>query len=39
MSRNVGIWIDHRKAYLVTILDGAAEVEQIDSDAESHYHL
>jgi hypothetical protein len=31
--------IDHRKAYLVTILGGAAEVEHIDSRAESHYHL
>jgi hypothetical protein len=39
MTRNVGIWIDHQKALVVTIAGDESEVERIDSQAESHFHL
>jgi hypothetical protein len=39
MMRNVGIWMDHQKAFVVTIAGDESEVERIDSQAESHFHL
>jgi uncharacterized protein YunC (DUF1805 family) len=39
MTRNVGILIDHQKALVVTIAGDESEVERIDSQAESHFHL
>jgi hypothetical protein len=36
MKRNVGVWIDHRKAVIVRIIDGVEDVRSIDSDMEKH---
>lgn len=36
MKRNVGVWIDHRKAVIVEITDGVEEIHSIVSDMEKH---
>ena len=36
MKRNVGVWIDHRKAVIVCITDGVEEIHSIVSDMEKH---
>ncbi len=36
MKRNVGVWIDHRKAVIVRITDGVEEIHSIESDMEKH---
>jgi hypothetical protein len=36
MLVNIGVWIDHRKAVLVHLLNESVEVEEIDSDVEKH---
>jgi hypothetical protein len=35
MKTNVGLWIDHRKAVLVTVTDQGDDVSQIDSQIEA----
>ena len=36
MAGKIGIWIDHRKAILVSINNGVEEVHEIESDVEKH---
>ncbi len=36
MKRNVGVWIDHRRAVIVRITDGVEEIQSIESDMEKH---
>ncbi len=36
MTVNIGVWIDHRKAILVRLLDDSAEVEEVESEVEKH---
>ena len=39
MPRDVGIWIDHEKAFIVTTVGGEATVKRVDSGAEGHFHV
>ena len=34
MNKEAGVWIDHRKAVVVTALDGGEEINQIQSNLE-----
>lgn len=36
MKSEVGLWIDHRQAVIVTLVDRAEEIERITSDIEKH---
>ena len=36
MKKQVGLWIDHRKAVIVTLVDGKEETREIHSDMEKH---
>jgi hypothetical protein len=36
MKREVGLWIDHRKAVMVTIVDEVEEIREIRSNMEKH---
>jgi hypothetical protein len=36
MKRQVGMWIDHRQAFVVSIGEGAEETERIESGMEKH---
>lgn len=36
MKKEVGLWIDHRKAVMVTIVDEVEEVREIRSNMEKH---
>jgi hypothetical protein len=36
MEKEVGIWVDHRKAVIVTIKDEIAETREITSNMEKH---
>jgi len=36
MSKQAGLWIDHRKAVIVLITDQGEEVKTITSDMEKH---
>ncbi len=36
MSSEVGVWIDHRKAVIVTITGKSAETRQVSSNMEEH---
>ena len=36
MNRNVGVWIDHRKAVIVRLTDDAEEIHAIESGMEKH---
>jgi hypothetical protein len=36
MKKEIGLWIDHRKAVIVTIADGKEEVKEIISQMEKH---
>jgi hypothetical protein len=36
MKKEVGLWIDHREATIVTITDGGEAVRRIDSGMEKH---
>ncbi len=36
MRSKVGLWIDHRKAIIVTVTDEGEETQQITSDMEKH---
>ncbi len=39
MKRYVGIWIDHERAFIVSIVDNQEEVACIESNVEGHYRL
>lgn len=36
MTRKVGIWIDHRDAYIVSIGDAGEETQRVESGMEKH---
>jgi len=36
MKRNVGLWIDHRKAVIVSLGDNGEEIHEIQSHMEKH---
>ena len=36
MNRNVGVWIDHRKAVIVSLGEKREEIREIQSDMEKH---
>ena len=36
MKKQVGLWIDHKKAIIVTLTDGKEEVKKISSNMEKH---
>ncbi|MEO7206736.1 MAG: hypothetical protein ABI145_08100 [Steroidobacteraceae bacterium] len=36
MTNKTGIWIDHRKAVIVTVLTGGEQIETISSNVEKH---
>jgi hypothetical protein len=36
MRSGVGVWLDHRKAFIVRILDGAVETHSLVSGVERH---
>jgi hypothetical protein len=35
MEKNVGIWLDNEKAYIITLSDGNERIEKIESNIES----
>jgi hypothetical protein len=36
MKQEIGLWIDHRKAVIVTITDAGEEIKKITSNMEKH---
>ena len=36
MKKNVGVWIDHRKAVIVLLTDGGEEISEIASNVGKH---
>lgn len=36
MIKNIGLWIDHEIALIVTISNGDAKIKKIESEVESH---
>ena len=38
MSRDVGIWIDHKKAVIVSIVEGQVTTRTLESDVGAHPH-
>ncbi len=36
MTKNVGMWIDHEKAFIVSLIDGQEKISKIESGVESH---
>lgn len=36
MTKNIGMWIDHETALIVSISNGDAKIRKIESDVESH---
>ena len=39
MKREAGLWIDHRKAVIVTVTEDGLETKQIQSNIEKHIRL
>jgi stalled ribosome rescue protein Dom34 len=37
MARKAGLWIDHRKAVIVTVTEDGLETKQIQSNIENHF--
>jgi stalled ribosome rescue protein Dom34 len=38
MKKEIGLWIDHREAVIVTLFDREEKTERITSDIEKHVH-
>jgi len=36
MNHNVGIWIDHKRAVIVTVSEGRVTSETVESDVDAH---
>ncbi|MBI1794526.1 MAG: hypothetical protein HYR70_10080 [Chloroflexi bacterium] len=36
MTKNIGLWLDHKKAVIVIIRDGDEQIQQIDSGIGKH---
>lgn len=39
MKQNAGIWLDHEKSYIVSVIDGRETVDFIESNVEGHIRL
>ena len=39
MPKSVGIWIDHEKAFIVTLREGRQEIMRMESNVEGHVRL
>jgi len=39
MEKNVGIWLDNEKAYIITLIDGNEKVEKIESNVETRVRI
>jgi hypothetical protein len=39
MEKYAGVWVDHKKAFIVTISGGNVSVKKLDSDVEPHFRL
>jgi hypothetical protein len=39
MKKYIGVWIDHRKAWIVTLAEGKAGIATLESDSEGHFRL
>lgn len=39
MNKNVGIWLDHKHAYIVSLIRKEQQIHQIKSNAASHYRI
>jgi hypothetical protein len=39
MKKNIGLWIDHRKAVIVIITEEGEELKKITSNMEKHVHF
>ena len=39
MKKQIGLWIDHKKAVIVLIKNGKEEIRQIQSNLERHPHI
>lgn len=36
MAKHIGLWIDHEKAFIVSLVDGQEKISKIESQVESH---
>jgi hypothetical protein len=39
MEKQIGLWIDHKKAVIVFLENGKEEIRQIESNLEKHAHI
>ena len=39
MEKLFGLWIDHEKAIIVSLIDGSHKVTHVESDIEGHFRL
>lgn len=39
MEKNVGIWLDNEKAYIITLVNGNETVEKIESNVETRVRI
>ena len=39
MTKRVGIWVDHEKAFIVTLREGREDIVRIESNLEGHVRL
>jgi hypothetical protein len=37
MMQKMGIWIDHKEAFLVSLQDGKTTIKRVESNADSHF--
>jgi len=38
MDKNIGIWLDHEKAAIVTIVNGMTTISHLNAEAENNIH-
>ena len=39
MSKHIGVWVDHEKAYIVSIIEDRESIDIIESNVEGHIRL
>jgi hypothetical protein len=39
MQKQIGLWIDHKQAVIVSLADGKETILHLDSDVEGHFRL
>ncbi len=39
MKKLFGLWVDHEKAIIVSLIDGSHKVTHVESDIEGHFRL